>query len=81
MLRALEVLTIIIPPALPTALAAGISLSISRLKEKNISCVKTDKVNVAGIINVCAFDKTGTLTELGLDVLGFRPRKNKGFGK
>jgi cation-transporting ATPase 13A3/4/5 len=32
-INALELLTIIIPPALPTALAAGISLAMNRLEK------------------------------------------------
>ncbi|CAD8086125.1 unnamed protein product [Paramecium sonneborni] len=80
-INALELLTIIIPPALPTALAAGVSLAMNRLEKQRIQCIKPDKVNVAAKINVCAFDKTGTLTELGLDVVGFRPIKGIGFDK
>lgn len=78
-IAALEIITVTVPAALPTALGAGISLAISRLSHKNISCIKPDKVNVAAKVNICAFDKTGTLTELGLDVLGCRP-VNQGGG-
>ncbi|CAK80951.1 unnamed protein product (macronuclear) [Paramecium tetraurelia] len=80
-INALELLTIIIPPALPTALAAGVSLALNRLEKQKIQCIKPDKVNVAAKVNICAFDKTGTLTELGLDVVGFRPIKGMGFDK
>ncbi|KAM3142599.1 hypothetical protein pb186bvf_005258 [Paramecium bursaria] len=80
-ISALEIITVTVPAALPTALGAGISLAISRLAHKNISCIKPDKVNVAAKINICAFDKTGTLTELGLDVLGCRPVTQGGFNR
>lgn len=80
-IRGLEVITICVPPQLPAALNAGIQLAINRLEGKNISCIKPDKVNVGGIVNVCAFDKTGTLTESGLEVYGCKPAKEKGFAK
>lgn len=67
--RAVEVMTIVIPPTLPAALAAGIVLAIHRLKHKHIRCIRPKRVNVAAKVNVVAFDKTGTLTELGLDVM------------
>lgn len=80
-IRGLEVITICVPPALPTALSAGILLSINRLSLKQISCIKPDKVNVGGVVTICGFDKTGTLTESGLAVFGCKPVKDNGFGK
>ena len=35
-INALEILTIIVPATLPTALGAGISLAINRLEQKSI---------------------------------------------
>ncbi|CAD8065143.1 unnamed protein product [Paramecium primaurelia] len=80
-INALEIVTIIVPATLPTALGAGISLALKRLEDKSIQCVKPDKINVASKVNLVAFDKTGTLTELGLDVLGCREIKDIGFNK
>ncbi|CAD8075516.1 unnamed protein product [Paramecium sonneborni] len=80
-INALEIVTIIVPATLPTALGAGISLALKRLEDKSIQCVKPDKINVASKVNLIAFDKTGTLTELGLDVLGCRETKDQGFNK
>ncbi|CAK79482.1 unnamed protein product (macronuclear) [Paramecium tetraurelia] len=77
-INALEIVTIIVPATLPTALGAGISLALKRLEDKSIQCVKPDKINVASKVNLVAFDKTGTLTELGLDVLGCREIKDQG---
>ena len=74
-------MTIIVPPTLPTALGAGISLAINRLEEHSIQCIKPDNVNVAAKVNIIGFDKTGTLTELVLEVLGCRPIKAQGFDK
>ncbi|CAD8087978.1 unnamed protein product [Paramecium sonneborni] len=80
-INALEIITIIVPATLPTALGAGISLALKRLEDKSIQCVKPDKINVASKVNLIAFDKTGTLTELGLDVLGCREVKDQGFNR
>ncbi|KAK4622162.1 putative cation-transporting ATPase [Fulvia fulva] len=70
--RALDLITIVVPPALPATLTIGTNFALQRLKGKNIFCISPQRVNVAGKIDVMAFDKTGTLTEDGLDVLGVR---------
>ncbi|KAM5507570.1 hypothetical protein McanMca71_000837 [Microsporum canis] len=68
--RALDLITIVVPPALPATLTIGINFAISRLKAQQIFCISPQRVNVAGKLDVVCFDKTGTLTEDGLDVLG-----------
>ncbi|DAA75462.1 TPA_exp: putative P-type ATPase [Trichophyton benhamiae CBS 112371] len=70
--RALDLITIVVPPALPATLTIGINFAISRLKSQQIFCISPQRVNVAGKLDVVCFDKTGTLTEDGLDVLGLR---------
>ena len=72
MLRALDLITVVVPPALPATLSIGTSFAIGRLRRRGIFCISPSRVNVAGRINVCCFDKTGTLTEDGLDILGVR---------
>ncbi|CAL9737371.1 vacuolar cation-transporting ATPase Ypk9p [Monosporozyma servazzii] len=69
-LRALDIITIVVPPALPATLTIGTSFSLSRLKKKGIFCISPTRVNVGGKVDLMCFDKTGTLTEDGLDVLG-----------
>ncbi|KAH0589002.1 hypothetical protein H2248_004780 [Termitomyces sp. 'cryptogamus'] len=71
-IRALDLITIVVPPALPATLSIGTSFAISRLRKFGIYCISPSRVNVAGKVNVCCFDKTGTLTEDGLDILGVR---------
>ncbi|KAG6813565.1 hypothetical protein H0H92_009957 [Tricholoma furcatifolium] len=71
-IRALDLITIVVPPALPATLSIGTSFAIGRLRKFGIFCISPSRVNVAGKINVCCFDKTGTLTEDGLDILGVR---------
>ncbi|KAF2158106.1 hypothetical protein K461DRAFT_251384 [Myriangium duriaei CBS 260.36] len=70
--RALDLITIVVPPALPATLTIGTNFALSRLKQKKIFCISPQRVNVGGKIDVMCFDKTGTLTEDGLDVLGTR---------
>ncbi|KAG6849996.1 hypothetical protein H0H93_002786 [Arthromyces matolae] len=71
-IRALDLITIVVPPALPATLSIGTSFAISRLRKAGVFCISPSRVNIAGKINVCCFDKTGTLTEDGLDILGVR---------
>jgi cation-transporting ATPase 13A3/4/5 len=71
-IRALDLITIAVPPALPATMAIGTTFAISRLRKSNIFCTSPPRVNIGGKINMMCFDKTGTLTEEGLDVLGVR---------
>lgn len=69
-IKALDLITIVVPPALPATMSIGTSFAIARLKRSNIFCISPTRVNIGGKINCMCFDKTGTLTEDGLDVLG-----------
>ncbi|KAL4787760.1 hypothetical protein BJX76DRAFT_317563 [Aspergillus varians] len=71
-IRALDLITIVVPPALPATLTIGTNFALSRLKSEKIFCISPQRVNVGGKLDVICFDKTGTLTEDGLDVLGIR---------
>ncbi|KAA6387883.1 MAG: putative Vacuolar cation-transporting ATPase YPK9, partial [Streblomastix strix] len=68
-LRALDLITIAVPPTLPAIMSSGISYALSRLKGRKIYCIASERINVAGKVKVMCFDKTGTLTE---EVLGVR---------
>lgn len=70
--RALDLITIVVPPALPATLTIGTTFAIERLRKSGIFCISPNRVNIGGKVNVVCFDKTGTLTEDGLDVLGVR---------
>ncbi|KAK1594718.1 ATPase [Colletotrichum navitas] len=70
--RALDLITIVVPPALPATLTIGTNFALSRLKKKQIFCISPQRVNVGGKLDIMCFDKTGTLTEDGLDILGVR---------
>lgn len=83
LVRALDLITVVVPPALPATLSIGTSFAIGRLRKLGIFCISPSRVNVAGKVNVCCFDKTGTLTEDGLDILGIRglDRTEQQFGE
>lgn len=75
-LRALDIITIVVPPALPATLTIGTTFAINRLKSFQIFCIAPTRVNIGGKLDVICFDKTGTLTEDGLDVLGVHLANN-----
>ena len=70
--QALDLITVVIPPALPAAMSIGTSFAIARLRRNRIYCISPPLVNVSGRLNAVVFDKTGTLTEDGLDILHVR---------
>uniref|UniRef100_A0A915LQI8 Cation-transporting P-type ATPase N-terminal domain-containing protein n=1 Tax=Meloidogyne javanica TaxID=6303 RepID=A0A915LQI8_MELJA len=78
-IRSLDIITIVVPPALPAAMSIGIFAAQMRLRAKQIFCISPSTINTCGAINTVCFDKTGTLTEDGLDFNCFRaifPRKD-----
>ncbi|XP_042231974.1 polyamine-transporting ATPase 13A3-like isoform X3 [Homarus americanus] len=68
--RTLDIVTIVVPPALPAAMTVGTYYAQSRLKKKGIFCISPPRINVSGKTKLVCFDKTGTLTEDGLEVWG-----------
>ncbi|XP_071454972.1 polyamine-transporting ATPase 13A3-like [Hetaerina americana] len=72
-LDSLDLVTIVVPPALPAAMTVGRLYAQARLKEKGIFCISPRTINVSGAIDCVCFDKTGTLTEDGLDMWGIVP--------
>lgn len=79
-LRALDIITIVVPPALPATLTIGTTFALNRLQALNIFCTAPTRVNVGGKLDILCFDKTGTLTEEGLDILGVLVADNA-FGR
>ncbi|KAL2103581.1 hypothetical protein ACEWY4_000449 [Coilia grayii] len=70
LIRSLDIVTIIVPPALPAAITTGTIYAQRRLKKQGIFCISPPRINVSGKVSLFCFDKTGTLTEEGLDVWG-----------
>ncbi|KAM4771313.1 putative cation-transporting ATPase 13A4 [Rhinophrynus dorsalis] len=77
--KALDVITIAVPPALPAALTAGIIYAQRRLEKAGIFCISPQRINLCGTLNLFCFDKTGTLTEDGLDLWGIVPSSGYRF--
>ncbi|NXL39274.1 AT132 ATPase, partial [Glaucidium brasilianum] len=78
-IRALDLITVIVPPALPAAMTVGTIYAQNRLKKQGIFCISPPRINLCGKIRLVCFDKTGTLTEEGLDVWGVVPLENNHF--
>ncbi|XP_076256726.1 polyamine-transporting ATPase 13A3-like [Rhynchophorus ferrugineus] len=78
-LKALDIITIVIPPALPAAMTVGKLYALQRLKNHKIFCINSRVINVSGSVDCVCFDKTGTLTEDALDMWGIIPVKNYNF--
>ncbi|XP_078697393.1 polyamine-transporting ATPase 13A3-like isoform X5 [Branchiostoma floridae x Branchiostoma belcheri] len=78
-LEALDLITICVPPALPSALTIGIIYAQRRLKKQGIFCISPERINICGLLDMVCFDKTGTLTEDGLDLWAVVPTKNNSF--
>ncbi|XP_030623586.1 cation-transporting ATPase 13A2-like [Chanos chanos] len=81
LMQSLDVVTIIVPPALPAAIMTGTIYAQYRLKKDGVFCISPPRINVSGKVSLFCFDKTGTLTEEGLDVLGVMEVKGTGFGE
>ncbi|XP_056421370.1 probable cation-transporting ATPase 13A4 [Hyla sarda] len=77
--KALDVITIAVPPALPAALTAGVIYAQKRLEKSGIFCISPQRINLCGTVNLFCFDKTGTLTEDGLDLWGIVPSNGYRF--
>ncbi|NXX34316.1 AT132 ATPase, partial [Nicator chloris] len=78
-IRALDLVTVIVPPALPAAMTVGTIYAQNRLKKQGIFCISPPRINLCGKIRLVCFDKTGTLTHEGLDVWGVVPLQQQHF--
>uniref|UniRef100_A0A5F8GF94 Polyamine-transporting ATPase 13A2 n=1 Tax=Monodelphis domestica TaxID=13616 RepID=A0A5F8GF94_MONDO len=77
--RSLDLVTVVVPPALPAAMTVGIIYAQNRLKKHKIFCISPPRINLGAKLRLVCFDKTGTLTEEGLDVWGVLPMKGHDF--
>uniref|UniRef100_A0A668ABV8 ATPase cation transporting 13A2 n=1 Tax=Myripristis murdjan TaxID=586833 RepID=A0A668ABV8_9TELE len=80
-IRTLDIVTIVVPPALPAAITTGTIYAQRRLKRQGVFCISPPRINVCGKISLFCFDKTGTLTEEGLDVWGVMEVGPTGFSE
>lgn len=68
--RALDLITIVVPPSLPLALTVGTNFALMWLRDEKIFCISPARINMAGKVKLMAFDKTGTLTAESLEFMG-----------
>ncbi|XP_060533248.1 polyamine-transporting ATPase 13A3-like isoform X2 [Cylas formicarius] len=78
-IKALDIITIVIPPALPAAMTVGKLYALNRLKNNKIFCINSRVINVSGSVDCICFDKTGTLTEDNLDMWSVVPVREGEF--
>jgi P-type E1-E2 ATPase len=57
----LDLITIVVPPALPAAMTVGRLYAQRRLQEKDIYCISPRAINVSGSIDCVCFDKVGSI--------------------
>ncbi|VDM05125.1 unnamed protein product [Schistocephalus solidus] len=57
MKKSLDILTIVVPPALPAVMTTGLFLAQLRLKKQGIFCLNPSAINIAGTLNTIVFDK------------------------
>lgn len=76
-IRALDLVTVVVPPALPAAMTVCTLYAQSRLRTQGIFCIHPLRINLGGKLHLVCFDKTGTLTEDGLDIMGVVPLKGQ----
>lgn len=77
--RALDIITIVVPPALPAVMTIGIMSARKRLEKANIFCISPNTINTCGAIDCVCFDKTGTLTEDNLSFMSAVPAESGAF--
>ena len=72
-LEVFDLITIVVPPALPAAMTIGVVIAQKRLERRGIFCISPRTINVSGSTDCVCFDKTGTITEDGMDMWGVVP--------
>ncbi|KAB7501689.1 putative cation-transporting ATPase 13A3, partial [Armadillidium nasatum] len=56
-IRTLDIVTIVVPPALPAAMTVGTYYAQNRLKKMGIFCISPPRINVCGKLKLVCFDK------------------------
>ncbi|CAK66314.1 unnamed protein product (macronuclear) [Paramecium tetraurelia] len=79
-IRYLDVVTWIVPPALPIFFSLAQAISLLRLKSEDIMGSNPIKAEEAGKIDTICFDKTGTLSTLGLQAHDYYPQNDEILG-
>ena len=59
-IRACDMLTIVVPPAMPAAMTVGTVYSQARLRKYGIFCISPPLINVCGKLKLMCFDKVSS---------------------
>uniref|UniRef100_A0A8C6XQD4 ATPase cation transporting 13A2 n=1 Tax=Naja naja TaxID=35670 RepID=A0A8C6XQD4_NAJNA len=68
-LRALDIVTVVVPPALPAAMTMGTMYAQSRLKRQGIFCVSPQRIDLCGKVRLVCFDKACLEQDFGTGAL------------
>lgn len=58
-IRALDLVTVVVPPALPAAMTVCTLYAQSRLRSQGIFCIHPLRINLGGKLRLVCFDKVG----------------------
>ena len=61
-IRACDMLTIVVPPAMPWAMTVGCVYSQARLRKAGIFCISPPRINVSGKLKLMCFDKVNRVS-------------------
>lgn len=67
MIRALDLVTVVVPPALPAAMTVCTLYAQSRLRARGIFCIHPLRINLGGKLRLVCFDKVGPVAGPGGD--------------
>jgi cation-transporting ATPase 13A2 len=59
-IRALDLVTVVVPPALPAAMTVCTLYAQNRLQTQGIFCVHPLRINLGGKLRLVCFDKVGS---------------------
>ena len=60
-IRALDVVTVAVPPALPAAMTMCVLYAQSRLESQGVFCIHPQRINLGGKLRLVCFDKVGAV--------------------
>uniref|UniRef100_A0AAR2JBK1 P-type ATPase A domain-containing protein n=1 Tax=Pygocentrus nattereri TaxID=42514 RepID=A0AAR2JBK1_PYGNA len=63
-IRSLDIVTIVVPPALPAAITTGTIYAQNRLKKKGVFCISPPRINISGKISLFCFDKVRQIASI-----------------
>lgn len=64
-IRALDLVTVVVPPALPAAMTVCTLYAQSRLRSQGVFCIHPLRINLGGKLRLVCFDKVGAMGRAG----------------